>query len=35
MTGMYILLGGIFIYATILVIIDAIGRRQERKAGKG
>ena len=35
MTGVYILLGIIAGFATIIVVLDAIGRRQQRKAGKG
>lgn len=35
MTNVFILLGGITLFATVVVLLDAIGRRQQRKAGKG
>lgn len=34
MTGLEILLGGILVFATVLVVLDAIGRRQRRNTGK-
>jgi hypothetical protein len=35
MTGYFIFFGGIILFATVLLVLDAIGRRQQRKAGKG
>lgn len=34
MTGLVILLGGIVLFATVIVVLDAIGRRQRRNARK-
>jgi hypothetical protein len=34
MMGLYVMFGIIFLFVTILVIVDTIGRRQQRKAGK-
>ena len=34
MTGVFILLGGIALFATVITVLDALGRRQRRKAGK-
>jgi hypothetical protein len=35
MTGLYVMFGIIVGFVTILVVLDAIGRHQQRKAGKG
>ena len=35
MIGLYVMFGIILLFVTILVVLDAIGRRQQRKAGKG
>jgi len=35
MTNVFIMLGGIFLFVTVVVILDAIGRRQRRNARKG
>ena len=32
MTGIYLMLGGMLAFATILAILDYLGQRQERKA---
>jgi hypothetical protein len=34
MTNIFILLGGIVLFVTVIVVLDAIGRRQRRNAGK-
>ncbi len=34
MTFIVILLGGILLFATVIVVLDGIGRRQRRNAGK-
>ncbi len=34
MTGAYILLGGILVFAIVIMIIDEMGRRQERAERK-
>jgi preprotein translocase subunit YajC len=34
MTGLYVMLGMIAAFVTILVVFDLITRRQQRKAGK-
>lgn len=33
-TNVFIMLGGILLFATVMVVLDAIGRRQRRNAGK-
>ena len=35
MIGLYVMFGIILLFATVLVVIDTIGRRQQRKSGKG
>ena len=35
MTGYFIFFGGIILFVTVLLLLDAIGRRQQRRAGKG
>jgi hypothetical protein len=35
MAGYFIFFGGIILFVTVLLLLDAIGRRQQRKAGKG
>ena len=35
MIGIYIMLGGMGLFATIIGIMDLLGRRQRRKAHKG
>jgi hypothetical protein len=34
MIGLFVLLGGIVLFVTIIVVLDAIGQRQRRNAGK-
>ena len=34
MTGLYVMFGIIVLFVTILVVYDAIARRQQRKTGK-
>jgi hypothetical protein len=34
MTGVYIMLGGMLGFVTLIVVADAIGRRQKRRQGK-
>ena len=34
-TNVFIMLGGILAFVTVVVILDAIGRRQRRNARKG
>ena len=34
MTGLFVLLGGIVLFVTIIVVLDAIGQRQRCNAGK-
>jgi hypothetical protein len=34
MTNVFILLGGIFLFVTVIVMLDAFGRRRRRNAGK-
>ena len=34
MMGVFILLGGIALFATVITVLDALGRRQRRKADK-
>ena len=35
MTGYFVFFGGIVLFATVIMLLDAIGRRQQRKARKG
>jgi hypothetical protein len=35
MSGYFIFFGGILLFVTVVLALDAIGRRQQRKAGKG
>jgi nitrate reductase gamma subunit len=35
MTGVYIMLGGMVLFASIIGILDLLARRQERKHHKG
>ena len=35
MSGYFIFFGGILLFVTIVLALDAIGRRQQRKPGKG
>ena len=35
MTGYFVFFGGIVLFATVIAVLDAIGRSQQRKAGKG
>jgi hypothetical protein len=35
MTGLYVLLGGMAAFATLIGMIDLIGRRQDRRAHHG
>ena len=34
MTGVYIMLGGMLAFITLIVVVDAIGRRQKRRQGR-
>ena len=34
MIGVFILLGGIALFATVITVLDTLGRRQRRKADK-
>ena len=31
MTGVYIMLGGMVAFVTLIVVVDAVGRRQKRR----
>lgn len=35
MTGIYILFGGIALFAVTITLLDFLGRRQRRKSSKG
>ena len=35
MTGIYIMLGGMVLFATIIGVLDLMGRRQRRRTHKG
>jgi hypothetical protein len=34
MVNVFVMLGGILVFVSIIVVLDAIGRRQRRKARK-
>jgi hypothetical protein len=34
MAGVYIMLGGMLAFITLIVVVDAIGRRQKRRQGR-
>ena len=35
MTGIYIMMGGMALFATIVGVLDLLGRRQKRRTHKG
>ena len=35
MTGIYIMLGGMLLFATVIGVLDLLGQRQKRRQHKG